>query len=210
MDQLTLYDYLTFVLPGGVVLAVSTYASRGWPWPRPSAAILVLLTGAAFVVGYAISGISNLVEPCFLGQRSLRNPDPLWGTLNGPSRMEDVEKQQLRGLLSARYGKELTATAAYRRALVELRAKDKAPMLPTINQHLGFARGMAVASMISAIILIACAIFGDSHLAVQFWVPVSAGAAALFIARFRRFWRWFGENVLRGIAEIVRQEQDGA
>ena len=206
MEQLTLYDYLTFVLPGGVVIAAVTIGYRGWPWARPDAASLVLLTAAAFVVGYAVSAVANVFEPLFLGSLPGSHPDQLWGTLAGSSRLTEAEKALYRETLHTRYGVVLDDAACYRRGVAELRQKQLVPMLATINQHLGFARGMAIASALSTISLVVCAGLGHHHVTLAFWVPVGAVATALFVFRFRRFWRWFGESVLRAVAALESAE----
>jgi hypothetical protein len=204
VNQLTLYDYLSFVVPGSVVIAAFTLGYAGWPWARPDAASLVLLTAAAFVVGYAIAAIANLVEPMFLGSWPATTPNPLWGTLVGPTGMQPNEQSLYRTTMHKRYGEDIDDAACYRRGLAELRQKDLVPMLPIINQHLGFARGMAVASAVSTIALLVCAAMHRHHLALAFWLPAGIVLTVLFVLRFRRFWRWFGESVLRSIAELER------
>jgi hypothetical protein len=205
VEQLTLYDYLTFVLPGGVVIASITIAYSGWPWPRPDATSLVLLTGAAFVVGYAIAGVANFLEPAFLGSVPGRRADPLWGTLTGPSRLKPDVQQLYRRALLVRYG-ATDEDDCYRRGVTELRQKQLVPMLATFNQHLGFSRGMAVASTVSTVGLLVCTALGHHHVLVGFWCGLGVVGTVLFIYRFRRFWRWYGESVLRGVAELERSE----
>jgi len=50
--------------------------------------------------------------------------------------------------------------------------------------------------------LLVCAAMGHHHLALGFWLPVGAIGTALFVFRYRRFWRWFGESVFRGVASL--------
>src|SRR5262245_16696411 len=123
MDRLSLYDYLSFVLPGALILFVATYGDGGWPRGEPGAAAFAGLVAAAFLVGYLNAALGNAAEALVLGERPGGRADPLWGTLGAHSTYTDEEKAAATEHLLARYGPPLTS--AYRLGYTELSQTDR-------------------------------------------------------------------------------------
>src|SRR5438309_9158796 len=115
MNQYSPYDYLAFVLPGGLVLFTAVYGWYGWPWKEPGATALVGLLAASFVVGNALSGLANFIEPMLLGSRPGKRPDGLWGQFAKGDRHEG-EQQEFLGELQSRYGAKVPVERGYRQA----------------------------------------------------------------------------------------------
>lgn len=206
MDRLTLYDYLSFVLPGALILFVAVYGDSGWPRGEPGAAATLGLVAAAFVIGYLNAALGNLVESVMLGGKPGGRADPLWGTLGDHSTYTDQEKAAATSALENRYG--VPVAMAYRMAYTELSQTDRDCRLQIMNQHLGFARGMATACAIGFVIELGLVIVDGSHLPAELWLPLLAAGTGAFTYRFRHFWRRFGDHVLR--AAMVLQRDDAA
>jgi hypothetical protein len=197
-ERLSLYDYLSFVLPGATILFVAIYGYDGWPRAEPGAAATLGLVAGAFVIGYLNAAIGNWIEAVFLGSRPGARPDPLWGTLTGKSRYSADEQKVFEETLHDRYGEGVPLRTCYRLAYTELQQRELAGQLHVMNQHIGFSRGMATACGIAFAIEAGLAATVGSHLEAGLWLPLLGGASIAFVSRYRRFWAWFGDNVLRG------------
>lgn len=198
-ERLSLYDYLSFVLPGATILLVAVYGYDGWPRGEPGAAATLGLVTAAFVVGYINAALGNSIEGAFLGSRPGSRPDPLWGTLTGKSRYTPDEQCVFENALHERYGGDTPLHTCYRLAYTELQQREFAGRLHVINQHIGFSRGMATACATAFVIEVGLAATTGSYLEPTLWLPLLGVAAIAFVSRYRRFWAWFGDNVLRGV-----------
>lgn len=208
-DRLTLYDYLAFVLPGGTILFVAIYGHGGWPHGEPGPGATIGLLAACFVVGYMNAAVGNWVESAFLGSWPGRRVDPLWGTLGSASHYASEEREAFKRLLRHRYP-DVPVAVAYRLAHTELQQRGLDGPLNLMNQHIGFSRGMATATSIAVIVNIGIASISGTYLPLPVWIPVLAAASASFIVRYRRFWRRFGDTVLRGVGALaVANPQDG-
>lgn len=193
MIPYTVYDYLTFILPGITVLFVTTYGWFGWPWHDPGGTALLGIVAAAFVVGNALTALANWLEPLFLGDRPGSDADVLWGQFASGDRYEG-QRAVFGDLFENRYGTDLVR--GYRLIQHELREQGKSTELDRLSQQIGFYRGMSTASLVSLGIEIALRVGWHTHLLPALWLPIFAISSALFIYRFRRFWRWYGDSVL--------------
>lgn len=201
MGPYTFYDYLTFILPGGTLLFTAVYAWFGWPWSEPGATALVGLLAATFVIGNAISGVATWVEPVFIGQWPGSKPDGLWGQFASGDRYGG-RQNEIAATLKKRYGQD-DLTTNYRLAQTELRTTS-VDDLTRLNSQIGFYRGMAIACLGSLVLELALYVWWHTHLPVVLWSIIFAVAALLFIYRYRRFWRWYGDYVIRGVMNLER------
>ena len=197
MGPYTVYDYLTFILPGSMVLFTAVYGWFGWPWHEPGATALVGLLAAAFIVGNALAAIGTWIEPLLLGSAPGGVPNGLWGQFAAGDRYEG-QRARIQNVFEARYH-EPDLAKSYRLAQAELRTLGKADDLSRISSQLGFYRGMAVASVVCFLVEVAYVCVWSSHLPTALWLSIFGILTALSIYRFRRFWRWFGDYVIRTI-----------
>ena len=197
-ERLSLYDYLAFVVPGATILFVAVYGYDGWPRGEPGGAGTLGLVAASFVVGYINAAIGNWLEPVLLGGRPGAWPSSLWGTLRGPSRYDEADRAVIERALMNRYP-GVSPEVAFRLAYTELQQSGRDGPLKLMNQHLGFTRGMATASLVGLTLNVGFALTAGTRLPILIWGPVLALGAFAFIARYRRFWRHFGDHVLRGM-----------
>jgi len=79
--------------------------------------------------------------------------------------------------------------------------------LDRINSQIGFYRGMAVASAIAFITECVYVIVWHSHLPTALWLAIFGILTVLSAYRFRRFWRWFGDYVIRTIMAMERSDE---
>jgi hypothetical protein len=207
MGPYSIYDYLTFILPGGIVLFAAAYGWFGWPWHEPGASALVGLLAAAFIVGNALAAIGTWIEPLLLGASPGSTPDGLWGQFADGDRFEG-RRAEITSVFESRYG-EADLTKSYRLAQAELRTSGKADDLSRISSQIGFYRGMAVASAICFLIELVYVCVWKSHLPTALWLSIFALLVVLSVYRFRRFWRWFGDYVLRTILALERVTPSG-
>src|SRR3981081_3537331 len=73
------YEYLSFVLPGAVVLFAAVYGYFGWPWGEPGATALVGILGACFIVGHLVAAVAQFCQPILWGHRPSNAADSKWG-----------------------------------------------------------------------------------------------------------------------------------
>lgn len=205
MGPFSLYEYLSYILPGSTVLFVGVYGWYGWPYKEPGATALLGLIAAFFVVGTAIHTVGTyFVEPVALGDKPGGGPDSLWGQF-GPTDRHSGEQEHFKSLFQERYGASTSLAAGFALARTEVQ-KDPSSSdgLDRLNQQIGFSRGMATACLVGLIIECVLSGVGRTHLLPAFWIPILGLATLLFVYRFRRFWRWYGDYVLRSITVIAR------
>lgn len=70
-------------------------------------------------------------------------------------------------------------------------------LLARLNQQIGFYRNVAFAYLIAAGLIGGAAMAGKSNMPAIPWMPFFVLTTMLFIYRYRRFWRYFGDNVIR-------------
>ena len=197
MNPYSAYDYLAFVLPGGTVLMTAIYGWYGWPWKEPGASALVGLLAASFVIGNALAGLGNFLEPAILFDRPGKRPDGLWGQFALGDRY-DGQKDDFLATLRTRYGSAVSLEAGYRLAVSEVRQQGKGDVLDTITSRIGFYRGMVMGMLTAIGIEAGLAIEWHTQLPPRLWIPILGSTMVLFAYRYRHFWRLYGDYVIRG------------
>lgn len=204
MNLYSAYDYLAFVIPGGIVLLQFT-VGVGHAIGDPGAGAILLLLAAAFLVGHAVAAIASRLQPLAWGHRPGRPPDPLWG-LGGGRPYSAEEITGLKQELEARYGTGLTLLRLYQLAYTEIQHVGKDARLVTINSQIAFYRNAAVGLLIAAGLALVLQVTGRSTIDAWLTVPVYVFGAALFLDRYRAFWSQFADNVVRGFRILAREE----
>lgn len=87
---------------------------------------------------------------------------------------------------------------AYNLAFTELHQAGKDAQLKVMNQQIGFYRNMAFASALAGVSIAGESVHGSSLVPAVPWVPFFGLTTWMFIYRYRRFWRYFGDNVTGG------------
>jgi hypothetical protein len=197
------YRWLAFVIPGGVILFAFFYGWNGWPFPEPGATALVGILAAAFAVGAANAGAANWVEPVLWLHRPGSGQDPSWGLFGTGCPYEERERAVIEAELRSRYGAEASFRTGYNLAYTELQHGGKADRLNQLNEEIGFYRNMTTACIASAVVIGVYTIVWDRRaLPPVLWIPLFVAMAILFGYRYRRFWRRFGDYVIRGFRTL--------
>ena len=89
---------------------------------------------------------------------------------------------------------------------MEVQSSSYAAGLSSLNQQIGFYRGMTVACLVSLAIEISLMVGWHTHLPGQLWLPLFVASLVLFVYRYRRFWRWYGDYVLRTVRLLPKTE----
>ena len=81
MNLYSAYDYLAFIVPGGLTVGATYLAFWGWPQAEPGASSLVILLGLAFLVGQVLASVGAWLLPISWGHMPGSRVDPLSGAL---------------------------------------------------------------------------------------------------------------------------------
>jgi hypothetical protein len=199
------YEYFSYFFPGATVFGAYYFASFGPPDKEPGAAVALGVIGIAFVLGHAVAAVASWLEPILWGHVPGGKTDPTWGMFGRKGTYEESEQEAITIALTQRYG-NMPFRSAYNLAYTELQQAGKDHQLKVMNQQIGFYRNMSFACLLSAVIVAYVAIEGHTHLHMLPWAPFFLVSAALFSYRYRRFWRNFGDNVVRGFRALPRDE----
>lgn len=201
MNPYSAYEYIGIIVPGGSILAVAFYGWFGWPYAEPGGTALVGILALAFVVGTANNAAAAKIQSVWLGQLPWQVADPFHGLFgkgrHWPDRatVEQAFKERL-GHPALEFGQ------LYRLGQARLRQAGKADTLDHLNQQIALHRGMAFASLVCTVLVITYWMLGKDHLPIVPWVPILAVATVLFALGFRRFWRWYGDHVIRNVLAL--------
>jgi hypothetical protein len=195
---LGLYEYLSFILPGGLVVFVGMIGFRGWHWHEPGTSELAGLVAAAFVVGQLTTAVAVFLEPLCWLRRPGSQQDSLQGLFGRAGYFTESERPTLEKELHSRFGPDLSIATCFALAYTELQQAGKDHAVQKMNQELAFNRNMAGACLLAALMVIVFHIAGRRALPITWTLPILVASLGLFAYRFRRFWRRFAHNVIRG------------
>ncbi len=207
MTEFKLYDYLSFILPGALVLGSAIYAFLGWPWDEPGVAGTTGLIAASYVVGHLNSAIAVALQPLAFGRGFGSRPPTTHGLFGERGHFNEDEEAEIRALFDEHFGPELSFETQYDLAYTLIQHHEADQILRSMNEQIGFYRSMASASLIAIILVIAGALFGKNHLDPWLAGTLLAVATGLFVYRFRWFWTRFGHNVVRGGLVLLRARE---
>lgn len=200
MIAYTAYQFLGFILPGALVLFASVYGSTGWPRSEPAASGLVGVLATSFVAGHAVAAVAGWLEPLAWGSRPGRRVESMTGLFGTKGYFDELERPVIEERLRTLFGSELQPQTCFDLAYTRLQQQGKDSVVQLMNQEIGFHRNMASASIASFFVTVGVAVAGrGDHLRPDVWLPTFGVAALLFVFRYRRFWRRFAHNVVRGV-----------
>ncbi len=199
MKDFSPYDYLSFILPGGLVIAVASIGFSGVPTQEPGASWLVVLVAASFVVGHGVATVASWMEPLAWGHAPGRPTDPAWGLTGPRGAFEASEWDAISEQCRSRYPSASTFRSAWNMGYLELQAGTARDRLAMLNQQIGFYRNTTVACIASVVLVVAQWATGYQFLDPRVSLGIFGLGAVLFTYRFRRFWRYFGMEVANGM-----------
>lgn len=201
MDRFSPYEYLAFLLPGGLLTMAAWIAMGGSVLPDPGAGLLAILLGVAFVIGHAVASIASWLEPVAWGHRPGQRPDPLWGAFGEGRRYTEADRPRLEGEFRDRFGVPDGLPTLYALGYTRLQQLKLDGHLQVLNQQIGFYRNTAAACLLAAGLHLCVRIREIGSNDVLLLAAYAAGLA-LFTARYRRFWTYFSDAVIRGVRLI--------
>jgi hypothetical protein len=196
------YEYFSYFFPGVTVFGAFWLSTLGFPSKEPGAAAALAVVGIAFVAGHVVAAIAAWFEPVLWGHMPGGRPDPQWGMFGRRGTYVEADRASITEDLGARYGSKPFGVA-YNLAYTELQQAGKDAQLKVMNQQIGFYLNMAFASALAGMIIATESIGGSGFVPALPWVPFFGLAAWMFIYRYRRFWRYFGDNVIRGFRGLL-------
>jgi hypothetical protein len=200
VDKLTLYDYLGFILPGGIVIASVAYGFElATIRAAPSAEGLILLTAAAFVVGHLNAAVANLLQPLAWGQRPGARLSSTLGVFGKSGTYSEEAQQRIEEDFASLYPQGVDFQQRFNLGYTRLRQEGLDTGAQIMNQQIGFYRNMAASTLTAMVIVGVATLQGHDALKWWLWLPLGAVAVLLEVFRFRRFWGRFGNEVIRGV-----------
>lgn len=206
MEKATLstYRYLTFLLPGALVLGVVVYGWIGWPYGEPGAGALLALTARSYMTGHIVVAIANYFQPIWWGNRPGGRLQSSEGLFDKAGRYSESRDKVL-AAFNSKYPKVDEFEAQFGIAYQEAQKGQLGPKLLSMVEEIGYYRSMATASVICFMLVILFNVCGHDHLELLPWAPLFIVSAIAHAYRFRRFWRYVGEYVT---GEVWAEESD--
>jgi hypothetical protein len=205
MNPYTAYEYLSFILPGGLITSVAFYGYFGWPYSEPGGTYLVGILAVAFVVGHLNAGLASWIEPGLWGDRPGGRTDSTWGMFGKRGPYDEEDRPGVEADVCNAMGESPFRTA-YNLGFTELRRQGQAGFLDILNSQIGLYRNLAVACGVCSIIVVGYNATDHQHLPLVPWLPILLVAAVVFTYRYRRFWVRFGDYVVRGVRRLGASE----
>lgn len=192
--SLSAYRYLTFLLPGALVLTVAFYGWNGWPYAEPGAGALLGLIAAAYMTGHIVVALANYFQPIWWGHSPGGRLESSEGLFDKGGRYEK-SKDAVLAAFSSSYPNVDGFEAQFGIAYQQVQKGALGPKLLSIVEEIGYYRSMATASAICMLLVLVFRLFGRTHLEVLLWTPIFIVSMAAHAYRFKRFWRYVGEYV---------------
>jgi hypothetical protein len=210
MDKLDVYQYISSILPGGLVLAAVLYGYEVVPTKaNPSATVLILLTAAAFIVGHLNVAVANFLQPLVWGKRPGTWPPSTAGLFGKRGRYDEAQQRRIERQFEQQFPDASNFQQRFNIGYTLLRQEQLDGHLQTLNAQIGFYRNMATAVAVSLGVLVSATAAGHHRLDLPVWIPLGLVALLLLVSRFRRFWVRFGDEVIRGVQawDLRRSQQ---
>lgn len=192
--SLSPYRYLTFLLPGALVVFVGIYGWAGWPWGEPGAGLLLALSAASFMTGHVVVAVANVLQPVWFGHRPGTRLESSEGLFDKGARFAGDEAA-VRGAFKKEYPQLTSFDGQFGAAYVEAQKGPLAGKLLSLVEEIGYYRSMAAGSCIAAVLVVIYALAGKSHLPIWPWLGVLACSCFAHAYRLKRFWRYVAEYV---------------
>jgi hypothetical protein len=203
VDKLTLYDYLCFIAPGGLVLAAVVYGFELAPvGGAPTSTGLVLLTAAAFIVGHLNAAVANYLQPLAWGKRPGSRLPSSTGLFGNRGLYGSTPQHQIEQDFKAPFPEAHDFQQRFDLGYTLLRQKKLDTGAQIMNQQIGFYRNIAASVLAGIFIVVIATLWQHDTLHWWIWLPVGIVAEVLFVFRFRRFWVRFGNEIVRGVQAL--------
>lgn len=198
LDFLSVYDYMSFILPGGVVILAGWYSLTEAKYAEPGAFAAILIGIAAYVIGQAVAAVWNWFEPVAWGHWPFSRVDRTWGLIGDHGTYTTAEGATITAVFQKRYGSGAFATD-YDLGYAEIQQSGHGDFLAIMNQQIGLFGHLCMACGIGLVMVATTKLpYQPTGLSIAFAVVLALGVL-LFGLRYRYFWKRFGDQVVRQV-----------
>lgn len=99
----------------------------------------------------------------------------------------------------AKFAYETDFESQFKLAYAKAQTGPLGPRLQTFVEQIGFYWSGAIASALCALLVIAFEVADKDHLPALFWSPIFLACSVTLGYRFRRFWTYLGDYVVRDV-----------
>lgn len=209
MEKTTLsaYRYLTFLLPGALILATAVYGWSGWPYGEPGAGVLLGLSAASYISGHVMVSIASFLQRIWWLQPPGGRLKSSQGLFDKNGRYADNKDAVLKAF-NRSYPQISGFEAQFGVAYQEAQKGPLAPKLLAFVEEIGYYRSMATACAICLTLVVIFNWAGRDHLPIELWVPILVVSTVAHAYRFRRFWRYVAEYVTGEVLQKNASSQE--
>jgi uncharacterized membrane-anchored protein len=198
LNFLSVYDYLSYIVPGAVVLTAGWYAFLGAKYQEPGVFASIALVVLAYVAGLAVAAIWYWAEPILWRHPPLSRLDRTWGLIGRHGVYPEEQRNAIQSTFAGRYRAEDFATN-YDLGYAEIQESEKGNYLLIFNQQLGLLGHLAAACVIGSVLIVVAVVLGTASVYALWWAVVLCGGSGLFAARYKYFWKRIGDQVVRQV-----------
>ena len=198
LNFLSVYDYLSYIVPGAVVVTAWWYGFIGARYQEPGVFASIALVIAAYVVGLAVAAIWYWAEPAIWWHRPFARLDKTWGLIGARGAYPDDQREAIESTFAKRYRSGDFGTN-YDLGYTEIQESGKGDYLLIFNQQLGLLGHLSAACLLGGLVLVFAVIVRSTSVSALTWAIGLLVGSALFGARYRYFWKRIGDQVVRQV-----------
>lgn len=202
MNLYSAYEYLSFILPGAVLLFASFFGYNGWHWKEPGGTALVGILAACYLVGQANAAIAQYGQPLLWGRRPSNKAQSDWGMFGPHGTFPTADRPDIEATLGRVYGHR-PFQQTFAEALADMRRTGNDKFIDLLNAQIGLYRNLTSATLLSTIIVTYYNLSSRRNLPALPWIPIFVVVTILFANRYRHFWRRFGAHVVNMVRAVA-------
>lgn len=195
---LSVYDYLSYILPGGVVLIAGWYSFFNAKYQEPGAFAAIILIVAAYILGQAAAVIWYWLEPIAWGHLPFRQVDRTWGLIGRNCAYPEDQRGAIEATFKTRYGPQ-AFQSNYDLGYTEIQQSGKGDFLAILNQQIGLFGHLSAACLIGVVLVAGALMSGKGSANGLGWAALLIFGTLLFGVRYKHFWMRFGDQVVRQV-----------
>jgi hypothetical protein len=209
MDRLisvfSVYDFFSYVLSGGTLIAGCYWAVAGIP-NEPGTATVLGLVALAYIAGHLVQAIGARWEKLYWVERGGWPSDTRVDDNDEKRRYDDAFRSHLRDVLTRTHGPDaanLSSKDRFALARADLRAAGAEGRAELMNTLYALTRGLATSSALLTLVFVVAALDERDWEPFGWAALVTAAAAVIFVGRFSEFGYRFADQVWKDFAGIV-------
>lgn len=202
----SVYDFFSYVLAGGLVLAGTYWAFAELPHEPGAAAVFGIIL-LSYATGHLVQSAATVWEGKLWERRGVPSTVRI-ATQSSPEHMHNgVYDEALRSLISKRIAQmsgahALSPADMFAIARTELRARQLDGRAELMNTMYGLCRGLTTACALLIPIFIAAAVYTDDWTRLTVGIALMVLASMLYFMRAQRYSYRFADQVWRDFAAL--------